>query len=61
MSDPTQTTDHRGSFFAQVKTAEMAQKIARRLGKPHGVFSDFAVRWIEAVDALEQELNVQNG
>ncbi len=57
----SEATDHRGDFFAQVKTAEMAQKIARRLGKPQGVFSDFAVRWIEAVDALEQELKVHNG
>ncbi len=57
----SEATDHRSDFFAQVKTAEMAQKIARRLGKPQGVFSDFAVRWIEAVDALEQELKVHNG
>ncbi len=55
------TTDLRGDFFAQIKTAEMAQKIARRLGKPHGAFADFAVRWVEAISALEQELHKQNG
>lgn len=53
MSDP-----NKEDFFAQVKTAEMAQKIARRLHKPHGVFADFALRWVEVVDALEDELRV---
>lgn len=43
-------------FFAKINTPEMAQKIARRLGKPHGVFADFAARWVEAMGALEEEL-----
>ncbi len=55
----SETTDFEADFFSRIKTPEIAQKVARRLGKPHGVFADFAVRWGDAIAALEQEL--QNG
>jgi hypothetical protein len=45
-------------FLQMIATAEMAQRVARRLGKPHGVFSDFSIRWVEAIRALEEELSV---
>ncbi len=48
-------------FFAKIKTPEMAQKIAHRLGKPHGAFANFAVRWVDATSALELELLEQYG
>ena len=56
MSDDRSQRTDLADFFEKIKTPEMAQKIARRLGKPHGAFADFAVRWVDAISALKREL-----
>ncbi len=56
---PTETTNL-AAFLDKIKTPEMAQKIAHRLEKHHGAFAAFAITWIEAMSALEQEMREQN-